>query len=155
LFFVLSAVPRPLSQPGVDTLVVRAFSIALETTATNNFYHPDLLPAESIITSPGNSFRYEIVGPICRLYDLNELPYPCCRISWRGKEPSWNRQGRRFVPDISTRKHASYRVRLLSAPNPLSANELDLTLFWQSPLSGDAQQWWSKNRQPINEGVYL
>ena len=61
--------------------------------------------------SPGGSFSYEVIGPVCRLYDREELPWPCCRLQWKGKEPSWNRIGRRFVGDIAVKRFPSYSVR--------------------------------------------
>lgn len=60
--------------------------------------------------SPGGSFAYVIQGPVCRLYDREDLPWPCCRLSWRGKEPSWRRVGNRLVADIAVRRFPSYAV---------------------------------------------
>jgi hypothetical protein len=109
-----------------------------------------LLAHGSILNSPGNSFQYEIIGPICRLYDLDQLPYPCCRLQWKGKEPSWNREGRRFVPDMATRKHASYHVKLVGGKNALTDGTLEITLYWKSPLSREIAHWWTRNREAIN-----
>ena len=63
------------------------------------------------IRSPGGSFVYEVQGPVCRLYDREELPWPCCSLQWRGKQPSWRRIGRRFIADIAARRCPSYAVR--------------------------------------------
>ena len=54
-----------------------------------------------IHSSVGGQYSFRVLGPCCRLYDRNELPWPCCRLSWRSKEPSWRRIGKRFVPDIA------------------------------------------------------
>ena len=75
---------------------------------------PLLLSTGTIVKSSGQSFSYQILGAICRLYDREELPYSGCRLQWRGKEPSWNHVGKRFVIDMSTRHKASYQVYLLS-----------------------------------------
>ena len=64
-------------------------------------------------TSPGGQYSYRILGPCCRLYDREDLPWPCCRLAWRSKEPSWRRIGRRFVPDVGARRCPSYAVELL------------------------------------------
>jgi hypothetical protein len=58
----------------------------------------------SLHTSPGGQYTYRVLGPCCRLFDREELPWPCCRLAWRGKEPSWRRIGRRFVPDLASRR---------------------------------------------------
>jgi hypothetical protein len=62
------------------------------------------------LKSPGGSFAYRVLGPVCRLYDREELPWPCCRLGWRTKEPSWNRVGKRFVADIAASRCPSYAV---------------------------------------------
>jgi hypothetical protein len=61
----------------------------------------------------GSSFLYETQGPVCRLFDREELPWPCCRIQWHGKEPSWNRQGIRFTRDLGTKNAPSYSAKLV------------------------------------------
>ena len=63
------------------------------------------------IRSHGGSFVYEVLGPVCRLYDREELPWPSCSLQWRGKQPSWNRQGKRFVTDLAASRCASYAVK--------------------------------------------
>lgn len=45
------------------------------------------------------------------LYDREELPWPSCSLAWKGKQPSWNRVGRRFVPDIAASRCPAYAVR--------------------------------------------
>ena len=69
-----------------------------------------MLQPGDVLQSPGGSFSYEVLGPCCRLYDREELPWPCCRLSWRGKEPSWRRVGPRLVADMAVRRYPSYSV---------------------------------------------
>lgn len=70
--------------------------------------HP--IRRNKILRSYGGSFVYEVQGPVCRLYDREELPWPSCSLAWKGKQPSWNRQGPRLVPDISANRCPSYSV---------------------------------------------
>jgi hypothetical protein len=63
------------------------------------------------IHSPGGSFVYEVQGPCCVLYDREQLPWPSCSLAWKGKQPSWNRVGRRLVPDLATSRCPSYWVK--------------------------------------------
>ena len=72
-----------------------------------------LLDHGSVHTSPGGQYSFRVIGPCCRLYDREELPWPCCRLAWRSKEPSWRRVGRRFVADLGSRRCPSYSVELL------------------------------------------
>ncbi len=114
---------------------------------------PPLLANGTVIYSPGQNFRYAVIGPICRLYDREELPWPCCRIQWRGKEPSWARIGKRFVIDMSTRHKVSYQVYLLSETGHHVTSELTrepvtlpLTLHWQATLTQEQKRWWWRFR---------
>jgi hypothetical protein len=61
----------------------------------------------------GSLFRYKAIGPVCRLFDREELPWPSCSLQWRGKMPSWNRQGSRFTRDIGAKNSPSYSARLV------------------------------------------
>lgn len=76
---------------------------------------PSIHPFESgqIFFSPGCHFSYRVIGPCCRLFDREQLPWPCCRLQWRGKEPSWRRIGKRFVVDLATKGHPSYSVEVI------------------------------------------
>ena len=99
----------------------------------------DLLEPGSVHTSPGGQYSFRVIGPCCRLFDREELPWPCCRLAWRSKEPSWRRIGRRFVPDLAARRCPSYAVELLQPggrPTPTV-----LTLF-SVRFSRDLQEWW-------------
>lgn len=89
-----------------------------------------------IFTSKGGSFQIEVIGAICRLYDREHLPYPCCRLSWMGKEPYWNRVGKRFVPDIGCKKSPSYRVKILDGKL-----DFDYTEF-EKLLPPQEKAWW-------------
>ena len=65
------------------------------------------------LRSPGGSFLYEVQGPVCRLYDREQLPWPSCSLQWKGKQPSWRRIGRRFVADLSV-SHKNPTTTMLS-----------------------------------------
>jgi len=67
----------------------------------------------SVQSSYGGQYSYRVIGPCCRLYDREELPWPCSRLAWRSKEPSWRRIGSRFVADMASRKCPSYSVQIL------------------------------------------
>jgi hypothetical protein len=105
-----------------------------------------LLAHGSEHTSPGGQYSFRVLGPCCRLFDREELPWPCCRLAWRSKEPSWRRIGRRFVPDLAARRCPSYAVELLQ-PGTRPTRTV-ITLFAQR-LSGDLQEWWY-SKQPAS-----
>ena len=98
-----------------------------------------LLDHGSVHTSPGGQYSFRVIGPCCRLFDREELPWPCCRLAWRSKEPSWRRVGRRFVPDLAARRCPSYAVELLQPGSRSTATVL--TLF-SSRFSPALQEWW-------------
>jgi hypothetical protein len=102
--------------------------------------HP--LPSGTILHSPGAHFSYRIIGPCCRLFDREQLPWPCCRLQWRSKEPSWRRIGRRLIADLATRNSPSYNVEVLgqSASEPLV-----ITLYWVK-FSPELRDWWHSDR---------
>lgn len=89
--------------------------------------------------SHGGSFSYEIIAPVCRLYDRDELPWPSCSLAWKGKQPSWNRIGPRLVPDITASRCPSYVV----IGQDLHGNvwEQIQTLYWER-LDPDTKNWW-------------
>ena len=105
-----------------------------------------LLPAGTEQSSPGGQYSFRILGPCCRLFDREELPWPCCRLAWRSKEPSWRRIGRRFVADLAARRCPSYAVELLQ-PGSRPTRTV-LTLFAER-LSPELQEWWY-SRQPAS-----
>ncbi len=95
--------------------------------------------------SPGGQFTYQVIGPVCRLYDREELPYPSCSLQWISKQPSWRRIGRRFVPDISAKQRPSYCVQMVEHPN---SQPFVMTLFWQK-LTPEQQNWWYVKRLAV------
>jgi len=105
-----------------------------------------LLEAGSIQPSPGGQYSFRVLGPCCRLFDREELPWPCCRLAWRSKEPSWRRVGRRFVADLAARRCPSYVVELLQ-PGARPTRTV-ITLFPQR-LGPELQEWWY-SKQPAS-----
>ncbi|HEY9640552.1 MAG TPA: hypothetical protein V6C57_08710 [Coleofasciculaceae cyanobacterium] len=99
--------------------------------------HP--LEQGQIFQSLGGHFTYRVVGPCCRLFDREELPWPCCRIQWRTKEPSWRRIGKRFVPDIATKGSPSYCVEVLGQES--SGRTFVVTLY-AVKLPQPLKEWW-------------
>ena len=98
-----------------------------------------LLEPGTIHTSIGGQFSYRVLGACCRVFDREELPWPCCRLSWKSKEPSWRRIGKRFVPDIAAQRCPSYCVEiLLPGSKPMTTV---LTLF-SSRFNSVMQEWW-------------
>ena len=91
------------------------------------------------IRSPGGSFVYEVQGPVCRLYDREELPWPCCSLQWRGKQPSWRRIGRRFIADIAARRCPSYAIRGVDSAG--TQWEGVVTLYMHR-LNKEEKIWW-------------
>ena len=104
--------------------------------------HP-LRPGQ-VILSPGCHFTYRVIGPCCRLFDREQLPWPCCRLEWRGREPSWRRIGRRFVVDIATQHAPSYYVELVGQES--SGQPFVKTFYWVK-LPNSVQEWWYSKRQ--------
>jgi hypothetical protein len=105
-----------------------------------------LLEPGSEHTSPGGHYSYRVLGPCCRLFDREELPWPCCRLAWHSKEPSWRRIGRRFVPDLASRRCPSYAVELLQ-PGARPTRTV-ITLF-PMRLESQLQEWWY-SKQPTS-----
>ena len=110
-----------------------------------------LLLSGSTHASEGGQYSFRVIGPCCRLYGREELPWPCSRIAWRSKEPSWRRIGSRFVADIASRRCASYSVEILQPGD--KPTKTILTLF-SKRLSPEMQEWWYsrqlKSRHPSN-----
>jgi hypothetical protein len=114
-------------------------SQALASAAASPAQARELLEPGSEHASPGGQYSYRVLGPCCRLFDREELPWPCCRLAWRSKEPSWRRVGRRFVPDLAARRCPSYVVELLQ-PGARSTRTV-ITLF-PIRLAPALQEWW-------------
>ena len=100
------------------------------------------------IRSPGGSFVYEVIGPVCRLYDREQLPWPSCSLAWRGKQPSWRRFGPRFVSDLSARRCPSYAVRAVDSSG-LNWDGV-ITLFHHRLIPKE-QRWWYSPRNERND----
>ena len=103
-----------------------------------------LFAAGSEHTSPGGQYSFRVLGPCCRLFDREELPWPCCRLAWRSKEPSWRRVGRRFVADLAARRCPSYAVELLQ---PGARPTVTVLTLFPLRLSVPLQEWWY-SKQP-------
>jgi hypothetical protein len=97
-------------------------------------------------TSLGGQYSFRVLGPCCRLFDREELPWPCCRIAWRSKEPSWRRVGRRFVADLAARRCPSYAVELLQ---PGSRPTVTVLTLFSLRLCAPLQEWWY-SKQPAS-----
>ena len=100
-------------------------------------------PSGHIFESPGGHITYRVIGPCCRLYDRNQLPWPCCRIQWRSKEPSWRRIGKRFTVDMATRKHPSYSVEIIG--QSYRSEPVVMTLYTVK-MTRELQDWWHTKR---------
>ena len=104
-----------------------------------------MLEAGKKIRSPGGSFVYEVQGPVCVLYDREELPWPCCSLAWKGKQPSWNRQGRRLVPDLAASRCEAYSVKGRDAAGV--EWEQVLVLYYKR-LRKQEKDWWYWRYKP-------
>ena len=103
-------------------------------------FHP--LQHGQVFFSPGCHFSYRVIGSCCRLFDREQLPYPCCRLQWRGKEPSWRRIGKRFIVDLSTKKHPSYNVEFLGQ----GLQEPIVITLYAVNLPEATKTWWHSDR---------
>ncbi len=95
-----------------------------------------------IFHSPGGHFSYRVIGACCRLFDREQLPWPCCRLQWRSKEPSWRRIGKRFIADVATKNYPSYCVEMLGQGG---GDPFVITLYL-SKLSPATKEWWYANK---------
>lgn len=123
---------------------IRLHLLRLKAALFLKFLQHPLKPGQ-IFYSPGGTFKYRVIGACCRLYDRENLPYPCCRLCWKGKEPFWNRVGKRFVPDLATKRSPSYCVKQVDYPE---AEPFVMTLYWMK-LSAEQQAWWYVKRVPV------
>ncbi|NJL38047.1 MAG: hypothetical protein HC899_15890 [Leptolyngbyaceae cyanobacterium SM1_4_3] len=110
-------------------------------SALRSIQHP--LQFGQTFQSSGAHFTYRVVGPCCRLFDREELPWPCCRLQWHGKEPSWRRVGRRFVVDLATQNSPSYSVEILG--QEYFGEPIVLTLY-PVKLPQPVKEWWHSRR---------
>jgi hypothetical protein len=100
------------------------------------------------IGSPGGSFTYVIKAPLCRLYDREELPWPSCSLRWKGKQPSWNRVGRRFVPDLGASRFGSYAV---SGRDYWGSEWEGIQTIYANHLTKEEKRWWYSPRNERQE----
>ncbi|MFH7243296.1 MAG: hypothetical protein ACHWZW_10650 [Spirulina sp.] len=107
-------------------------------------------PTGHLFQSPGAHLTYRVVGPCCRLFDREQLPWPCCRIQWRGKEPSWRRIGKRLVPDMATRKAPSYCVEIVGQGYH---TQPFVTTLYTTPLDPATRRWWYTQAAHLNPGI--
>jgi len=107
-----------------------------------------MISAGKRIESYGGSFVYEIQGPLCRLYDREDLPWPSCSLAWRGKQPSWNRVGRRFVPDMGCTRFESYSV---IGQDGWGFKWQGIYTMYGSFLKKDEANWWYSRRNQRQE----
>jgi hypothetical protein len=105
----------------------------------------NVLRSGQIMMSPGGVFKYKVIGPVSRLYDREQLPWPSCSLTFRGKQPSWRRIGKRFVPDVATLKHPSYAVQLLDEQGNCIGKPFITTFFWLN-LKPKQSDWWTTKR---------
>ena len=99
------------------------------------------------LRSPGGSFLYEVQGPVCRLFDRDELPWPSCSLSWKGKQPSWRRIGCRFIADLSVRRSPSYAVTGVDSQGTRWRGVITLHGHRLSTLE---RRWWYSQRNESN-----
>jgi len=99
--------------------------------------HP-LQPGKRV-KSQGGHYNYKILGACCRLYDREELPWPCCSLIWKGKQPSWNRIGKRLIADIAASKCPSYYCECTDTQGFTWTQVLT---FYDQKLYKEAQKWW-------------
>ena len=98
-----------------------------------------MLSRGDAFASAGGRFTYVVSGPVCRLYDREELPWPSCSLVWRGKQPSWNRVGKRFVADLAAARCPSYAVVGLDA---YGNRWDDVVTLYSDRLTTGLRQWW-------------
>ncbi|MGC1306336.1 MAG: hypothetical protein WA885_03845 [Phormidesmis sp.] len=100
-------------------------------------------PTGHLFESLGAHLTYRVVGPCCRLYDRDQLPWPCCRVQWRSKEPSWRRVGRRFTVDLATRNRPSYCVEIVG--QSYRSEPIVMTIYTEKLPMG-LRDWWHSQR---------
>ena len=106
-----------------------------------------LLEHGAIFPSQGGQFSFRVIGPCCRLFDREELPWPCSRLAWKSKEPSWRRIGCRFVADMAARRCPSYAVEIIQPGS--KPTKTVLTLF-SLRFSSELQEWWY-SKHPLSK----
>lgn len=141
----LAAAPEATANvpSGHDNSLTTSLAYPNDTTPPEG-EHP--LPTGAIVSSFGAHFSYKIIGPCCRLFDREELPWPCCRLQWRGKEPSWRRIGTRLIPDMAVKNSPSYAVEILE---PGYASEPTVMTMYAVKLPPAIKNWWYSKRRSV------
>ena len=98
-----------------------------------------IIPHGSAFKSHGGRFGYQVIGAVCRLYDRNELPWPSCSLQWRGRQPSWNRVGPRFVADMAAARCPSYAVEGVDA---YGNTWQDVITLYDEKLTPELKHFW-------------
>ena len=145
-FFVSPVQPVQPPVPDCPAAVTAEAPSSSSVTSAKPAGVTELYPSGSEHTSPGGQYSFRVLGPCCRLFDREELPWPCCRLAWRSKEPSWRRVGRRFVADLASRRCPSYAVELLQ---PGSRPTITVLTLFPLRLSAPLQEWWY-SKQPAS-----
>lgn len=108
-----------------------------------------MMRSGDVISSPAGGFIYTLQGAVCRLFDREELPWPSCSLQWKGKQPSWNRVGCRFVPDMASRRFQSYSVTGIDAWGSEWVGVM--TMYFEPQLSKAEARWWYHPRNERQE----
>ena len=110
----------------------------------------ELLQDGDLFASPGGLYLYRVVGgPVCLLYDREQLPWPSCSLDWRGKQPSWRRIGKRLIPDIAGKNCACYRVEIVGHEDEVVVK----VLSWVE-LDPALKRWWYSIEMPATEKAF-
>ena len=107
-----------------------------------------IIPAGSAFKSHGGRFGYRVLGAVCRIYDREELPWPSCSLQWRGRQPSWNRIGARFIPDIAAARCPSYAVEGVDA---YGNTWQDVITLYDEKLTPELKHWWITRKPQSHE----
>ena len=107
-----------------------------------------MLQTHEVINSPGGNYTYIALGPVCVLFDREELPWPSCSLAWKGKQPSWNRVGRRFVADLAASRCPAYSVMGMDFQGNTWYQTLTL---YPERLSKEERRWWYSPRNERND----
>ena len=137
--------PKTIASAPVEETIA-TLSDLTNSLPSGEFDHP--LPHGTLFSSPGGHFTYQVIGACCRLFDREELPWPCCRLQWRGKEPSWRRIGRRFTLDLASRHSPSYAVEIAE---PGYQGETIVMTLYSVKLPHPLKNWWyTKTKTPAD-----
>ncbi|MGK7913447.1 MAG: hypothetical protein AB4050_18500 [Synechococcus sp.] len=131
--------------PAFPSKRLRAKSVCLQHNyKSRRQLGSELLKDGDVFASPGGQFIYRVVGgPVCLLYDREQLPWPSCSLDWRGKQPSWRRIGKRLIPDIAGKHSACYVVELLNHKGVAEPK----VLSWVQ-LVPELKRWWYSIEMP-------